>query len=132
MNREVKISDDEWYGTDLKIIFYHIRRYKMKPIKVFISQVMRGKTENEILCERNIAIDKIKGMFSDRSIVIIDSYFEDYNPKEGSIPLKYLSKSLELLADADVAYFCFGWDTARGCRIEHQCAVEYGIDRIFD
>ena len=104
----------------------------MRPIKVFISQVMRDKTENEILCERNIAIDKIKGMFSDRSIVIIDSHFEDYNPKEGSIPLKYLSKSLELLADADVAYFCFGWDTARGCRIEHQCAVEYGIDRIFD
>ena len=61
-----------------------------------------------------------------------NSYFEDYNPKEGSIPLKYLSKSLELLADADVAYFCSGWDTARGCRIEHQCAVEYGIDRIFD
>ena len=104
----------------------------MRPIKVFISQVMRDKTENEILRERNIAIDKIKGMFSDRSIVIIDSYFEDYNPKEGSIPLKYLSKSLELLADADVAYFCSGWDTARGCRIEHQCAVEYGIDRIFD
>ena len=45
----------------------------MKPIKVFISQVMRDKTENEILCERNIAIDKIKRMFSDRSIVIIDS-----------------------------------------------------------
>ena len=104
----------------------------MRPIKVFISQVMRDKTENEILCERNIAIDKIKGIFSDRSIVIIDSYFEDYHPKEGSIPLKYLSKSLELLADADVAYFCSGWDTARGCRIEQQCAIEYGIDRIFD
>ena len=104
----------------------------MKPIKVFISQVMRDKTEDEILYERNIAIDKIKGMFSDRSIVIIDSYFEDYNPKESSIPLKYLSKSLELLADADVAYFCSEWDTARGCRIEHQYAVEYGIDRIFD
>ena len=103
----------------------------MRPIKVFISQVMRDKTEDEIIRERNITIDKIKGMFSDRSIVIIDSYFEDYNPK-GSVPLKYLSKSLELLADADVAYFCSGWDTARGSRIEHQCAVEYGINRIFD
>ena len=102
-----------------------------KPLKVFISQVMRDRTEEEILCERNIAIDKIKGMFSDRSIVIIDSYFEDYNPKEGSVPLKYLAKSLELLADADVVCFCTGWDMARGCKAEHYCAVEYGIDRVY-
>ena len=31
-----------------------------KPIKVFISQVMRDKTEEEILTERNLAIDKVK------------------------------------------------------------------------
>ena len=80
---------------------------------------------------RDLAIDKVKKIFPNREVEIIDSYFEDYNPAGGSIPLKYLSKSVELLADADVAYFCFGWDTARGCKIEHQCAVEYGINRIY-
>ena len=46
-----------------------------------------------------------------------------------SSPL-FLGKSLELLAQADVVYFAPGWADARGCRIEHLCAVEYGIDRI--
>ena len=46
--------------------------------------------------------------------------------------MKYLAKSLELLADADVAYFDRGWESARGCRIENQCAIEYGIDTIED
>ena len=32
--------------------------------------------------------------------------------------------------EADVAYFAEGWDEARGCKIEHTCAVEYNIDRI--
>ena len=46
--------------------------------------------------------------------------------------MKYLAKSLELLADADVAYFARGWESARGCLIENQCAIEYGIDTIED
>lgn len=102
-----------------------------KPIKVFISQAMRDKTEEEILTERNLAIDKVKKIFPNREVEVIDSYFEDYNPTGGSIPLKYLSKAIELLAGAAVVYFCFGWDTARGCKVEHQCAVEYGINRIY-
>jgi len=44
--------------------------------------------------------------------------------------LHYLAKSLEYLAEADIAYFVPGWENARGCKLEHQCAVEYGIDRI--
>ena len=42
-------------------------------------------------------------------------------------PLWFLGKSLELLSTADVAYFANGWQAARGCRMEHICAVEYGI-----
>ena len=98
--------------------------------KLFISQPMRNKTKDEILRERETAIKTASELFSD-DVEIIDSYFEDYDPKNGCIPLKYLSKSLELLADADIAYFCPGCDAARGCKIENQCAVEYGIERIY-
>ena len=45
-------------------------------------------------------------------------------------PLWFLGKSLELLSTADVAYFAKGWDSARGCKIEHDCAVAYDIDVI--
>ena len=97
--------------------------------RLFISQPMNGKTEKEILTVREKAIESEKAMLND-DVEVIESYFEDYNPDKGCVPLKYLSKSLELLADADVAYFAKGWENARGCRIENQCAVEYGIDVI--
>jgi hypothetical protein len=45
-------------------------------------------------------------------------------------PLECLGKSIELMAHADVAVFCPGWKEARGCRIEHECAVQYGLEVI--
>lgn len=99
--------------------------------KLFISQPMNGKTNEEILEVREKAIDSAKKNLGD-DVEVIDSYFEDYNPENGCVPLKYLSKSLELLADADIAYFAKGWEDARGCRIENQCAIAYGIEVIED
>ena len=99
--------------------------------KLFISQPMNGKTKEEILAVRERAIESAKVVLND-DVEVIESYFEDYNPNDGCIPLKYLSKSLELLADADIAYFAKGWEGARGCRIENQCAIEYGIGTIED
>jgi hypothetical protein len=99
--------------------------------KLFISQPMNGKTEEEILAVRKKAIESAKVMLNE-DVEVIESYFEDYNPDKGCVSLKYLAKSLELLADADVAYFAKGWESARGCRIENQCAMEYGIDTIED
>ncbi len=94
--------------------------------KVFISQPMRDKMEQEILEERANMFQVAKESFPDAEL--INSYFEDYKLTTGNIALKYLSKSLELLADADVAYFAKGWQDARGCRIENECAIEYGIE----
>lgn len=97
--------------------------------KLFISQPMRGKSEEQIKAEREKAIKVARQILND-DVEVIDSYFEDYNPSNGCVPLKYLAKSLELLADADIAYFANGWSEARGCRIEHDCAVAYGIECI--
>lgn len=95
-------------------------------IKVFISQPMRDKTKYEILKERETAIEMIKKKYG-KDAEIIESYFDEYNPDKGCIPLKYLSKSIELLADADVVYFCKGWSEYRGCRMEYLCASNYDI-----
>ena len=99
--------------------------------KLFISQPMNGKTNEEILAVREKAIASAKRNIGE-DVEVIDSYFDDYNPENGCVPLKYLSKSLELLADADVAYFAKGCEEARGCRIENQCAIAYGIEVIED
>ena len=95
--------------------------------KLFISQPMRGKTDEEILKERNEAIAITKDVMED-DIEVIDSFFQNA-PAEAK-PLWFLGKSIELLSSADVVYFCNGWSDARGCRIEHECAKEYGIDII--
>lgn len=91
-------------------------------MKVFISQPMRGKTDDEILLERSEAIEKIKQMTSE-DIEILDSFFQNISAD----PLYLLGKSLELLSEADAAYFCEGWQDARGCRIEYSCCLAYEI-----
>lgn len=103
-------------------------------VKVFISQPMNGKSEEEIQRTREKAIASIRKDLKDlgEEVEVLESYFEDYNPDAGCVPLKYLAKSLKLLADADIAYFAKGWEDARGCRIENICAIEYGIETIVE
>ncbi len=97
-------------------------------MKLFISQPMKGKTDEQILKERDIAIQEVKELIGDDDVEIIDSFFKD--APHDARPLWYLGKSLELLSTADVAYFAKDWDKYRGCKIEHICAIEYGIDCI--
>lgn len=92
--------------------------------RLFISQPMRDKTDEEILAERKKAVRVVKEMLGE-DVEVIDSFFQEA-PHDAK-PLWYLAKSLELLATADVAFFCNGWEKYRGCRIEHTCAVEYGV-----
>lgn len=97
-------------------------------MKLFISQPMKGKTDEQILKERDIAIQEVKELVGDDDVEIIESFFKD--APHDARPLWYLGKSLELLSTADVAYFAKDWDKYRGCKIEHICAIEYGIDCI--
>lgn len=92
--------------------------------KLFISQPMKGKTDEKIQEERQLAISFAKGAVGD-DVEVIDSFFKGA-PADAK-PLWFLGKSLELLSTADVAYFAPGWADARGCLIEHECAVKYGI-----
>ena len=95
--------------------------------KLFISQPMGGKTDDEILAVRKQAIEKASELVRE-PVEVIDSFFQ--SAPVGAKPLWFLGKSLELLADADVAYFAPGWNDARGCIIEHDCAIAYGIESI--
>lgn len=93
-------------------------------MKVFISQPMRGKSDEDILSERKLMIEKVEKSATEKPEVI-DSFFQNA-PAEAN-PLWFLGKSIELLSTADVAVFAKGWEDARGCHIEHECCVQYGI-----
>lgn len=97
--------------------------------KVFISQPMQGRTDEEIKRERQEIADMIIAEYG-KDTEIIDSFFEDA-PADAR-PLWFLGKSLEMLSIADMAFFAKGWENARGCSLEHMACEEYRIEIICD
>lgn len=94
-------------------------------MKYFISQVMNGMTNEAIKAERGKVITAMKKQNPEAEA--IDSFFEG-SPHDAK-PLWFLGKSLELLSTADLCIFVDYAETrARGCRLEHEACVAYGID----
>lgn len=88
-------------------------------MKVFISQPMNGKSNEEITKERENIVSKLQ----EQGFEVIDSVLDLDNNKT---PIYYLAKSIELLADADCVYLMKGFNKARGCLIEYSVAKLYG------
>ena len=63
--------------------------------KLFISQPMKGKTNEEIEAERVKAVKEAKAVLND-DVEVIDSFFKDA-PVDAR-PLWFLGKSIELLS----------------------------------
>ena len=105
-------------------------------MKAMLSQPMAGKTEQEITDTRNRAIAALKA----RGYEVVNTLFTDeWYSKEKmqergvvQIPLCFLAKSLENMSLCHAAYFCRGWENARGCRIEHDAAKAYGLEIIYE
>lgn len=98
-------------------------------VKIFISQLMKDKTNQEIEQERKEIIEKIRKHFKKIKIEVVDSFIKDA-PHDAK-PLWFLGKSLELLSNTNVIVLGKGWKNSRGCVIEHECAVQYGIPIIY-
>ena len=100
--------------------------------KLFISQPMRGLTDEEILKAREeikISAEKTIG----EPLELINSFIEDYPGEINKcVPVWYLGKSIEFLSQADIAYFGGDWRNARGCKIEYKIANAYGIKVIIE
>lgn len=100
-------------------------------MKAMISQPMRGKTDEEIVADRNRAIKALE----EKGYEIVNTLFTDeWYSKENmaergvvQIPLCFLAKSLDNMSRCHAAYFVKGWENARGCKIEHEVAVAYGL-----
>lgn len=105
-------------------------------MKAMLSQPMAGKTEQEIIETREHAISAL----TEKGYEIVNTLFTDeWYSKEAmeargvvQIPLCFLAKSLENMSLCHAAYFCKGWEKARGCRIEHEAAKAYGLTIIYE
>ena len=104
--------------------------------KAMISQPMAGKTDDEIVATREAAIASLK----EKGYDIVNTLFTDeWYSREAmedrgvvQVPLCFLAKSLENMSLCHAAYFCKGWERARGCKIEHDAAVAYGLEIIYE
>jgi hypothetical protein len=104
--------------------------------KAMLSQPMAGKTEEEIKRTRNEAIKALES----EGFQIVNTLFTDewYNKEQMEkrgvvqIPVCFLAKSLENMSLCHAVYFCKGWENARGCKIEHDVAMAYGLEIIYE
>lgn len=104
--------------------------------KAMISQPMGNKTEDEIIETRN----KFLKWCEDNNYEVVNTLFTDewYSEnrfeQDGVIqrPLCFLAKSLENMSKCHIVYFAKGWENARGCKIEHNAAFDYGLEIIYE
>lgn len=96
-------------------------------MKIMLSQPMKGKTNEEIRKEREHLVKEIES----NGYIVLDTIFDEA-PKNVDEAIWLLSKSIEYLAQADVVFFMKGWEYARGCKIEHQVAIEYGKEVVYE
>ena len=104
--------------------------------KAMLSQPMAGKTEQEIVetRERAIATLKAAGYEIVNTLFTDEWYSKEAMEERGvvQITLCFLAKSLENMSLCHAAYFCKGWENARGCRIEHEAAKAYGLEILYE
>lgn len=91
-------------------------------MKVMISQPMRGKNNQQIKEEREELVEKLKS----KGYEVADTIISEEAPKNIDASIYYLSKSIAFIGNVDAVVFMKGWETARGCQIEHEVARKYG------
>jgi len=101
-----------------------------KTYKLFISQPMVDKTDDQIKAERARIMKVVQEKLKERlqlgytpEVELIDSFFE--GAPHDAKPLWFLGKSFQCLADADVVYFGGEWAKYRGCNMENMAAKKY-------
>lgn len=100
--------------------------------KAMLSQSMGGMTDEEIVetRERAIKVLEAKGYEVVNTLFTDEWYSHENMEKRGvvQIPLCFL----ENMSLCHTVYFCKGWENARGCTIENEAAVAYGLDIIYE
>lgn len=105
-------------------------------MKAMLSQPMNGKTDEEIIETRERAIKALEAKgYEVVNTLFTDEWYSDKSMRERGvvqIPVCFLAKSLENMSLCHAVYFCDGWENARGCKIEHDVAVAYGLKILYE
>lgn len=109
--------------------------------RIFLSLPMSGRTDEEIKEQINIMKSEFlaKNPFDDgeeiqfvhnfREMEVITNTFDPEFGERKMPPLYFLGRAIGIMAYCDGVYFGKGYTKARGCMIEYQVTLEYGIPR---
>lgn len=104
--------------------------------KAMLSQPMAGKTQEELVATREKAVAALTANgYQVVNTLFTDEWYSKEKMEERGvvqIPLCFLAKSLENMSLCHAAYFCKGWEQARGCRIEHEAAKAYELTILYE
>lgn len=106
-------------------------------MKLFIAQPMTGKSDDEINLIRGIVSRAyIDHLIETKEFTTVELIDQVNLPDPVSIPvgisdheirLRYLGRSIQLLATADIVIFAGDWQNAKGCNIEMEICKRYNI-----
>lgn len=96
---------------------------------VMISQPMNGLGYNRIIFNRLAAVDYLDSLGYDVLDTVLNT--EEFNDAK-HVSVRCLAESIKFMSDVDAVYFLKGWEEARGCKIEHEIAKQYGLEIIYE
>lgn len=99
-----------------------------------ISQPMKGIDPDKVTSQREKAEAAVRAAGYEPIDTVYEEDFKyDVNNNNVVNPaLWHIGLALMRLSKAHVIYMCDGWDTARGCLMEHQAAVAFGVDIMYE
>lgn len=101
--------------------------------RAMISLPMGGKSEQEIVDTMKRAMKElIRNGYEVADTLFSEEWAKNQESECPHSPLWFLAKSLEEMSRCNTVYFCDGWEKARGCKIEHEAAVEYGLHIMYE
>lgn len=99
-----------------------------------ISQPMKGIDPDKVTSQRKKAEAAVRAAGYEPIDTVYEEDFK-YDVVSGSIvnpALWYMGLALMRLSKAHMIYMCDGWETTRGCLMEHQAAVAFGVDIMYE
>ena len=98
---------------------------------LFVSTPMKGIEDVELIKLRlHECLEEVRTLFPDDDVRLLNTVITDDIPDFLKADLYCLGTNIRRMSAADIVYFDNGWENARGCKIEHECAKEYGIETI--
>lgn len=99
-----------------------------------ISQPMRNIDPDKVTLQREKAEAAVRAAgYEPIDTVYKNDFTYDVDSDNVVNPaLWHMGLALARLSRAHVIYMCDGWDTARGCRMEHQAAIDFGVNIMYE